>query len=68
VSLLLATVAHLGAVYAVAASLLGAVFLVMAARLWHLKTPKAAIRLFSYSITYLTLLFIFMAVGVFVKH
>jgi heme o synthase len=68
VSLLLATVAHLGAVYAVAASLLGAVFLVMAARLWHLKTPKAAIRLFSYSITYLTLLFVFMAVGVFIKH
>jgi protoheme IX farnesyltransferase len=68
VSLLLAVVAHLGAVYAVAASLLGAVFLVMSLRLWRLKTPKAAIRLFSYSITYLTLLFVFMAVGVFVNR
>jgi heme o synthase len=68
VSLLLAAVAHLGAIYAIAASLLGAMFLFMSARLWHLKTPKAAIRLFSYSITYLTLLFIFMAVGVFIKR
>jgi heme o synthase len=68
VSLLLAAVAHLGAVYAVAASLLGAVFVFMSLRLWHLKTPKAAIRLFSYSITYLTLLFVFMAVGVFAQR
>jgi protoheme IX farnesyltransferase len=68
VSLLLAAVAHLGAVYAIAASLLGAVFLVMSLRLWRLKTPKAAIRLFSYSITYLTLLFVFMAVGVFANR
>jgi protoheme IX farnesyltransferase len=68
VSLLLAAVAHLGAVYAVAASVLGAVFLCMSLRLWHLKTPKAAIRLFSYSITYLTLLFVFMAVGIFVQR
>ena len=31
-------------------------------------TPKAAMQLFSYSITYLTLLFVLMAVDVFTKH
>jgi protoheme IX farnesyltransferase len=68
VSLLLAAVAHLGPVYVVAASVLGAVFIAMSIRLWHLKTPKAAMRLFSYSITYLTLLFVFMAVDIFTRH
>ncbi len=68
VSLLLAAVAHLGPVYVVAASVLGAVFIAMSIRLWHLKTPKAAMRLFSYSITYLTLLFMFMAVDIFTRH
>jgi protoheme IX farnesyltransferase len=68
VSLLLAVVAHLGVAYVVAASALGAMFLVMALRLWRLKTPKAAIRLFSYSITYLTLLFVVMAAGVFINR
>jgi protoheme IX farnesyltransferase len=68
VSLLLGSVARLGVVYVVAASVLGAVFVVMALRLWHLKTAKAAIRLFSYSITYLTLLFVFMALSVFVNR
>ncbi len=67
-SLLLAAVAHFGIVYVVGASVLGAVFLVYALRLWHLKTPKSAMRLFSWSITYLTLLFVLMAVDVFTKH
>ena len=31
-------------------------------------TPKAAMQLFSYSITYLTLLFVLMAVDIFTKH
>ena len=52
----------------VAAVGLGAVFLLMAAGLWRRATPKAAMRLFSYSITYLTLLFVVMAVDVFVQH
>ena len=32
------------------------------------QTPKAAMQLFSYSITYLTLLFVLMAVDIFTKH
>jgi protoheme IX farnesyltransferase len=68
VSLLLAAVGHLGVIYIVSASVLGLVFLVMAARLMARKTPQAAMQLFSYSITYLTLLFVLMAVDIFTKH
>ena len=68
VSLVLAPVADLGVLYVVGASVLGVVFLAMAVRLWHQKTPKAAMRLFSWSITYLTALFVLMAVDVLVKH
>jgi heme o synthase len=68
VSLALAVVGHLGVVYVASASVLGALFIGMSVRLWQRKTPKAAMRLFSYSITYLTLLFVFMAVDVFTKH
>ena len=68
VTLVLAPVASLGVVYLVAASLLGLVFVGMAARLRWRATPKAAMQLFSYSITYLTLLFVLMAVDIFTKH
>ncbi len=68
VTLLLAVVAKLGVIYVVSASVLGAVFVAMALRLWRQATPKAAMQLFSYSITYLTLLFVLMAVDVFTKH
>ena len=68
VSLLLAAVAKLGAIYVVSASVLGVVFIALALRLWRQATPKAAMQLFSYSITYLTLLFVLMAVDVFTKH
>ncbi len=68
VSLLLAAVARLGVIYVVSASVLGALFLVLAVRLWRRATPKAAMQLFSYSITYLTLLFVLMAVDIFTKH
>jgi heme o synthase len=68
VSLLLAPVASLGVVYLTSASLLGLLFVAMAARLQWRATPKAAMQLFSFSITYLTLLFVFMAVDVFTKH
>ena len=44
------------------------VFVAMAVRLFIRATPKAAMQLFSYSITYLTLLFVFMAVDIFTKH
>jgi protoheme IX farnesyltransferase len=68
VTLLLAPVASLGVVYLVSASLLGVVFVGLAARLRWRATPKAAMQLFSYSITYLTLLFMLMAVDIFTKH
>jgi protoheme IX farnesyltransferase len=64
----LAPVAHLGLLYLVAAGLLGAGFIALAIRLWVQATPKASMQLFSYSISYLTLLFVVMAVDVFVKH
>jgi protoheme IX farnesyltransferase len=68
VSLLLAEVAHLGVIYVVSAAVLGVVFVAMAIRLLRQQTAKAAMQLFSYSITYLTLLFVFMAVDIFTKH
>jgi protoheme IX farnesyltransferase len=68
VSLLLAAVGRLGVIYIVAAAVLGVVFVALALRLWARATPKAAMQLFSYSITYLTLLFVFMAVDIFSKH
>ncbi len=68
VSLVLVAVAHLGAVYTVSAAVLGGVFVALALRLRRRETPKAAMQLFSYSITYLTLLFVAMAVDIFTKH
>jgi heme o synthase len=68
VSLLLAAVAKLGVIYIVSASVLGGFFVLLALRLWRQATPKAAMQLFSYSITYLTLLFVLMAVDIFTKH
>jgi protoheme IX farnesyltransferase len=67
-SLALAPVAHLGLLYVVSAAVLGIGFIAMAARMWVRATPKASMQLFSYSITYLTLLFVIMAVDVFVQH
>jgi protoheme IX farnesyltransferase len=68
VSLLLAVVASLGVIYTVSAAGLGLVFVALAVRLLRQQTPKAAMQLFSYSITYLTLLFVFMAIDIFTKH
>jgi heme o synthase len=68
VSLLLASVARLGVIYIVSASALGVIFIGLAVKLWRRATPKAAMKLFSYSITYLTLLFMLMAVDIFTKH
>ena len=67
-TLVLAPVAHLGVLYLASAAVLGAGFIAMAARLWAQATPKASMQLFSYSITYLTLLFVAMAVDVFIVH
>ncbi len=68
ISLLLAGIASLGVFYVVTASLLGAAFVGLAVRLSVRATPKAAMQLFNYSITYLTLLFVCMAVDVLVRH
>jgi protoheme IX farnesyltransferase len=62
VSLILWAVAKMGAIYLIAAVVLGAVFLWQAIRLWREGTGVGAIRLYKYSITYLTLLFIAIAV------
>jgi heme o synthase len=72
-TLVLVPVAHMGWLYLGAAIALGAVFIGMAFRLWRLArhdqaTTKEAMRLFGYSITYLTLLFCAMAGDVFVQR
>jgi protoheme IX farnesyltransferase len=73
VSLLFGPVAHLGLIYMVAAGALGAGFLFVTARLWRLArtdraTGKEAMRVFSYSITYLTVLFVAMAGDVLITN
>ena len=67
-TLFLAPVAHLGALYLLSAALLGTGFVAMSVRLWMQATPKASMQLFSYSITYLALLFTVIAVDVFVQR
>jgi protoheme IX farnesyltransferase len=66
-TLLFAVVGHMGVLYVTAAVLLGAVFLLYAVRLRRRATPRAAMALFTYSITYLTLLFAAMAGDVLVR-
>jgi protoheme IX farnesyltransferase len=73
VTLFFAGIADMGALYLVVAAVLGAGFLLMAGRLWQLArhdraTGRDAMRLFSYSITYLTVLFVAMAVDVLIRH
>jgi len=59
-SLLLYSIGGMGGLYAVAALVLGVVFLLLAVRLLRDKTERAAVRLFGYSIVYLALLFVAM--------
>jgi heme o synthase len=73
VSLFFAGVAHMGVLYVAVAAVLGAGFVLMAGRLWQLArsdraTGRDAMRLFSYSITYLTVLFVAMAGDVLIRH
>jgi protoheme IX farnesyltransferase len=68
-----APVAHMGLTYVVVAVVGGAGYLAMAGRLWILAHRSStiegeAMRLFGYSITYLTVLFAAMAVDVFVRR
>ncbi len=72
-SVLVGPVAGLGWIYAVSALVLGGAFTFFAARLYVLaRTDRAdvarAMRLFHFSITYLTALFVLMAVDVVVRH
>jgi protoheme IX farnesyltransferase len=67
ISVAFAAVGHMGLLYLVSALVLGAAFLFFAVRLRQQATPKAAMKLFSYSITYLTLLFAAMAGDVLVR-
>ena len=61
-------VAQLGAIYLGSAIVLGAVYTAMAVQLRNDASPKLAMRLFGYSITYITLLFGAMALDTLVRH
>jgi protoheme IX farnesyltransferase len=66
-SVAFAAVARMGLIYLAAAVVLGGIFLVQAWRLWRVGTSEehstaGAIRLYRYSISYLTLLFVAVAV------
>ncbi|MFZ0667047.1 MAG: heme o synthase, partial [Acidimicrobiales bacterium] len=67
-SLLFAEVGHMGAFFVVCAAVLGAGFLASAIRLLRESSEKAAMAMFRYSITYLTLLFAAMAADVVIRH
>ena len=72
-TLLIGTSAHLGWVYAISATVLGAMFTFYALRLYqHARNDKAdvaeAMKMFHFSITYLSALFILMAVDVLVRN
>jgi heme o synthase len=56
-SLLLVPVADLGPIYAIAAAVLGAIFVAATVWLSRNPTPANSMRVFGYSITYVTLLF-----------
>ena len=67
-TLVLWPVASLGAVYGVSAVVLGALFLWGTIDLGRNPTPQRSMRVFGYSITYVTLLFTAMTVDVLVRH
>jgi protoheme IX farnesyltransferase len=66
-SLLLTPVADLGAIYTAVAVVAGLGFIALAVRLRRIPTSASAMRLFTYSISYVTLLFAAMAVDVLVR-
>jgi protoheme IX farnesyltransferase len=73
VTMWLGPIAHLGWIYAVSATILGGLFTFYSFRLYrHARADTAdvaeAMRLFHFSITYLTALFVFMAVDVLVRN
>ncbi len=67
-TLLLIPVADLGWIYGISAAVLGAIFIGGTLALGRRPTPAASMRLFGYSITYVTLLFGAMTLDVFVQY
>ena len=65
-TLVLWPVAHLGLVYGISAIVLGALFLWGTVDLGRNPTPQRSMRVFGFSITYVTLLFAAMTIDVFV--
>jgi heme o synthase len=73
VSFVFGPVAHLGWIYMITATVLGFGFLYLVTRLWGLAqtgaaTGREAMRVFGYSITYLTVLFVAMAGDVLIRN
>jgi protoheme IX farnesyltransferase len=67
-SLLFSVVGDMGPVYLVSALVLGGLFTAMTVKLWLEPSTKLAMRVFTYSITYITLLFGAMALDQFVAN
>jgi protoheme IX farnesyltransferase len=61
-SFVLVPTAHLGLVYTVSAFVLGAGFIGQTVRLWQDPSPGRAMKVFGFSITYLTVVFLAMGV------
>jgi protoheme IX farnesyltransferase len=68
VTLVLGPVAGLGPIYMASAAVLGLGFILSAVDLGRHPTPARSMRVFGFSITYVTVLFVAMAVDVFVEH
>lgn len=64
----LGPVASLGPIYLVTAVAMNLLFIVGAVQLGRKPTPSQSMRLFTFSITYVTILFVAMAIDVFVEH
>jgi protoheme IX farnesyltransferase len=64
----LAPVAHLGVVFFAITMVLGAAFFAQTLRLLKDASPRRAMKVFSFSITYLTLLFVAMGVTAVIRH
>jgi protoheme IX farnesyltransferase len=67
-TLVLIPVADLGAIYGITAVVLGVVFLGATVWLGKAPSPQASMRVFAYSITYVTVLFGAMTLDVLVRH
>jgi heme o synthase len=68
VTLVLIPVAELGWIYGVSAAVLGAVFIAATVLLGRFPSAQASMRVFGYSITYVTGLFAAMTIDVLVRH